>query len=304
MMEIVPTYYYKFKCLADRCRHSCCIGWEIEIDEAAMEFYHSLDTPLGERIRKSVEGNPPHFILTAGERCPFLRENGLCDMICEQGEEALCEICTLHPRFRNFYESFFETGLGLCCEEVARIVLSETEPFSIAPPENAELLEEERLFFAVRQKIFSVLQNREKSMGERLSCLAEEYGVPFDFSLEKLRKQYLALERLDDHWTTELESLQSFVFDGKIFEEERFQIPMEQLAVYFVFRHLHGAIWDGSYGERVGFVLKSCYFIGAIFARYQELGGEITMDIMTDLVRMYSAEVEYSEENMEALLKE
>ncbi|MBO5363851.1 MAG: flagellin lysine-N-methylase [Clostridia bacterium] len=302
MKEAVPNYYHKFKCIADQCRHNCCIGWEIEIDEETMEFYQSLDTPLGERIRKSVEGETPHFILGAGERCPFLKENGLCEIICEQGEDALCDICTLHPRFRNFYDSFWETGLGLCCQEAARVILTETEPFSVPLPGDVTCLEEEQIFFAKRQRIFSVLQEREKSVKERLSGLAEEYGISFGFSLEELRQQYLTLERLDDAWTKELEGLQGFAFDEGIFQEPEFQLPMEQLAVYFIFRHLSGASWDGNYAERVGFALMSCYLIGALWDKHRQETGNIRIETMADLARMYSAEVEYSQENMEALM--
>ena len=165
MNEIYPNYYHKFKCLAGACKHSCCIGWEIDIDADTLAFYESLDTPLGEKIRAGIGGVEPHFILQEGERCPFLNEEGLCDIICECGESALCEICTLHPRFRNFYSGFTETGLGLCCEKAAQIIISEQEPFSISlPPENM-LSEEECFFFHKREEVFSLLQNRELSIG-------------------------------------------------------------------------------------------------------------------------------------------
>ena len=31
-----PSYYKKFKCIADKCHHNCCIGWEIDIDDEAL----------------------------------------------------------------------------------------------------------------------------------------------------------------------------------------------------------------------------------------------------------------------------
>ncbi len=298
-MEITPNYYDKFRCIADQCKHTCCIGWEIEVDEDTLELYQSLNTPFGERICKSIEGTPPHFILQPGERCPFLNEGGLCDIICECGEDALCEICTLHPRFRNFFVSFTETGLGLCCEAAARIILTEEEPFSIPFPE--ECSPEEEQFLAGRQRIFEILQEREMSIKERYATLAERFGISFDFSLEELQKTYLSLERLDQEWTKVLENLEGFVFDGRIFEEEEFQIPLEQLAVYFIFRHLTDALWNGEYCARVQFVLQSCYMIGALWEKSRQDTGTITLETMTNLARMYSAEVEYSEENLERL---
>jgi lysine-N-methylase len=32
MKLIAPDTYPEFCCIADRCRHSCCIGWEIDVD--------------------------------------------------------------------------------------------------------------------------------------------------------------------------------------------------------------------------------------------------------------------------------
>jgi len=302
MTEAVPNYYHKFQCIADRCQHNCCIGWEIDVDEDTMEFYNTLDTKLGEKIRNNIEGDVPHFILQAGDRCPFLKENGLCEIICECGETALCEICTLHPRFRNFYSSFTETGLGLCCEEAARIILSETETFLIALPQACSLTEEETVFFAERNKIFETLQDSGKSIGARFSSLAEAFGFSFSFSLDRLCELYLSLERLDEAWTEKLESIEGFSFGGEIFEEKAMQKLFEQLAVYFVFRHLIRAIWDGDFASVVKFTLGSCYLLGALLAYQKEKNGTISLADMVETVRMYSAEVEYSEENLEALM--
>ena len=302
MLEVYPNYYKKFKCIAGKCTHSCCIGWEIDIDESAMSKYRSLSTAVGDKIRKNIEGDVPHFKLQKGDRCPFLNENGLCDIIIECSEEYLCDICAEHPRFRNFYTSFTETGLGLCCEEAARIILFDKETFSISLPEDVELSEDEKDFFIKRKEIFSVLQNREKSIAERFSELCEQFGFKFGFSLENMFDEYISLERLDEEWTAELEKLQRFSFDGEIFKETAFQIPFEQLAVYFIFRHLSEALWDDDYGARIKFALKSCYLIGALWWKNKCECGYINSEKMVDLVRMYSAEVEYSEENLDKLI--
>ncbi len=29
MNTYAPDYYTEFKCIADKCTHSCCVGWEI-----------------------------------------------------------------------------------------------------------------------------------------------------------------------------------------------------------------------------------------------------------------------------------
>ena len=43
MKQFIPDYLNSFKCIADKCRHSCCIGWEIDIDKNTLDFYKSID---------------------------------------------------------------------------------------------------------------------------------------------------------------------------------------------------------------------------------------------------------------------
>lgn len=33
MKTVVPSYYKDFRCIAGDCRHTCCVGWEIGVDE-------------------------------------------------------------------------------------------------------------------------------------------------------------------------------------------------------------------------------------------------------------------------------
>ena len=302
MTEAVPNYYHKFKCIADKCKNNCCIGWEIDIDEETMSLYNSLDTKMGERIRDNIEGDVPHFTLVDGERCPFLNENGLCDIICEYGEDALCDICFLHPRFKNFYSSFTETGLGLCCEEAARVVLSEEEKFYIELPEGIELKDEEKIFFRERQKIFLILQDRNMGICDRFRILSDNYGFEFEFSINELIELYISLERLDEKWTYELENLKDFEFDKKIFDDKNFLLPFEQLAIYFIFRHIKNDMYDGKYNNVVRFSMMSCYLIGALTAYYQKENKSVNLEKLIDFARMYSAEVEYCEDNISRLI--
>ena len=103
MLTVYPDYYPTFRCIAGACKHSCCIGWEIDIDEESLARYKAMPGPLGERLRNHISADdPPHFVLGEGERCPFLNERNLCDLILEGGEGLLCQICDDHPRFRNF----------------------------------------------------------------------------------------------------------------------------------------------------------------------------------------------------------
>ena len=121
MKLYAPNYYSRFTCIADRCRHSCCVGWEIDIDADTMEKYGSLSHPYGKDIRNSIEDG--HFRLDKRDRCPHLDESGLCKIICEIGDDCLCDICREHPRFYNYNMRGCFVGLGLSCEEACRIIL-------------------------------------------------------------------------------------------------------------------------------------------------------------------------------------
>ena len=281
MEPIFPNYYKKFKCIADKCKHSCCIGWEIDIDEDTMDYYDSLEGEFAEKILANIEGDIPHFVLKEGERCPFLNEKGLCDIICEFGEDAICDICYLHPRFSNFYEDFTETGLGLCCEEAVRIILTEKEKFYIEIPKSAK----EQPFLKERDEVFKLLQDRDATMFERLNRLAERYNMEFNFSNDALYELYMSLERLDKEWENELAKLKDANSEAA-FEKEDLQFFFEQLACYFVFRHFESG---------VGFTLLSCFVIGAICSKCD------SFEKMLDVVRMYSSEIEYCEENVARL---
>lgn len=158
MNVYVPDYYDQFHCIADKCRHTCCAGWEIDVDEESLARYQQLKGPVGERVRKALSlEETPHFILTEDERCPLLNQNGLCDLYTELGPESLCQICADHPRFRNFFTDRIEIGLGLVCEEAARLILSQTEPMRLvllSGTGRGRMPEEELQLLSMRQKLF------------------------------------------------------------------------------------------------------------------------------------------------------
>lgn len=298
----VPGYYKEFKCIADKCTHSCCIGWEIDIDESSMEYYENLKGDAGKWVRENIsKDETPHFILGEGERCPFLKENGLCEMILRLGENSLCNICADHPRFRNFYSDFTEMGIGMCCEEAARVILNFKEPFKMVPFEGGtfEIDEDEEFYLNLRQRIFDILCAEDTPAYEKFEEISKMIDFKFsDFSLEKLCNVYISMERLDEKWGQILGRLKSYEFDLNIFKKNEFQKPFQQLACYFIFRHFPIAMWDGEVAARIKFMLAGVYIIGAILSMQKAS----TTEEMAEIARMYSAEVEYSEENTDMLL--
>ena len=299
MKRVYPRHYPRFSCIAGACRHSCCIGWEIDIDPESYENYQKIPGAMGERLRRGIfeDDTGAHFRLTKDERCPFLNGEGLCDLILSQGEGALCQICADHPRFRNFFSDREEIGLGLCCEAAGKLLLTEEEPFSLIAEDEEELLEEEEMLLALREELFALLQNRALPMEERIDLFLQRCHVPGnEKSLSEWAKIFLALERLDEAWTEKLRSLTQSKptrqWPGEM------EIPLEQLACYFLYRHLAGAAEDGDIQGRAAFIALSVGIVAAIFQREPNH----SMDAFIEIARLYSSEIEYSSENMQSLM--
>jgi len=124
MISILPEFFNDFHCKADQCSHTCCQVWEIDIDEDTADYYGSLPGPLGEKIRRSMakDGDTWHFTLNERGYCHLLDDKGLCTIIKELGEDALCDICTVHPRFFTYVDDYILCGVGLCCEETCELI--------------------------------------------------------------------------------------------------------------------------------------------------------------------------------------
>lgn len=305
MKIYAPNYYGEFCCIADKCRHNCCIGWEIDIDSDTYEYYQTVGGSMGRRLADNIHSvdEVPCFRLGEDERCPFLNNKNLCDIISQLGEDKLCEICTDHPRYRNYYSSRTETGLGLCCEEAARIILTSEDKMRLTIiGEDDDIAiddEEENAFFSFRQRAFDIMQDRSKTISERISRLCSD----FDIIIPKKSGQewsdlFRALERLDEEWDMKLEMLRK-TSPTTPDSLENSPIPAEQLMIYFLYRHMTEGIYDGKMPQRMAFAIVSCCIIFAI------ADGICSGDAETlaDVARMYSAEIEYSDENINKILE-
>lgn len=282
-MEIKPNYYDCFSCIASKCKHNCCIGWEIDIDEDTLKKYNRQSGQLKQKLDKNISLSPcAHFVLTKDERCPFLNGDNLCELILSGTDDMLCEICKEHPRFYNSFGEVIEKGLGLCCEEAARVILTYPEPFRLL----GKLPESD--FFKTRDEIFLILQNREKPLDERINKLLEFIGIKFDISEIDWIGVFKQLERLDKSWDGYLNSV-TYI---KAEIPPTLQKEYEHLICYFIYRHLS----DDYFTQRVLFSVLSCYVIAS-------LNRSQTVCEMLEIARMYSAEVEYSSENVDILLQ-
>ena len=299
MKYIKPDYYDEFSCIAQRCRHNCCRqDWEIDVDEETLAFYRRVPGGLGEELKSSIQldEDGAHFIFTQDKQCPFLNRQGLCRVVLQLGEEHLCQICTDHPRFRNFFSDREEIGIGLCCEEAGRLILGRKQAAAFLSQGREVLQEEEQSLIYLRRDMIRAMQDRTASIEERWkTCLDLGYSEETERTPEEWGEVLSGLERLDEAWGTTLERLKGRKTFSAIPPE--FSVPMEQLTVYFLYRHMPGAMLDEDVPGRTAFCILCARLIW-------ELAENKSMEALIESARAFSSEIEYSEENICALLDE
>lgn len=317
MQTFVPKYYFDFKCIADQCKHNCCIGWEIDIDDDTYEKYRAVSGEMGERLARHIEAEgEAHFILGNDERCPFLNEKNLCDIITELSEASLCQVCRDHPRFRNYFDEHIEMGLGITCEEAARIVLSAELPDAVTLV-SLDGSYSNVPMFPERFTVFDVLLDSEMTLPEKLRVALHICDGKFqNKTVSEWITIYSELELLDEAWKSELELLKDEISDDgntplldyakSILLHSDLSALLTRLFAYFLYRHLAAAIDsgddEGSLGARAAFCVLSVLMVASVFKAHLEAKGELTDEQIVDIARMYSSEIEYSDENLDKLI--
>lgn len=313
-----PCYYDSFTCKAQSCSDNCCIGWEIFIDEEAAEKYRHQNGSFGKRLRESISfSDEPSFILK-GERCPFLNENNLCDIIINMGDDALCQICRNHPRYFDWYGSTKEGGIGLSCEEGARLILTEkhyADYFESEIDEQADEDFDDELFsflFSLREKIYDILSDSSLSIEERLSETAllsesaehllngttpekEKATLCFNKELKKALPLLEKTEPIDESWQKEFFRLLENADALDLTPDKTQAEYLERLFAYFVWRYFLKSLFDGEISKKISFAIFS---VTVIFALYKN-SEEQSFDSLLKSAVLYSKQMEYSQENLD-----
>lgn len=314
----VPTYFDKFRCIADKCPDTCCAGWEADLDDEIIEKYKTIGGELGERIKQSLakdETDCDIFALCENGRCPFLNSCNLCDIQATHGEEFLSKTCSFFPRFFEDFGKIREMGLGFGCPEAARIMLEDDEPFSLCfykeCVDEVEDIDEDFLsvLIELRAEIFTVLENEDlsfrnkiKSIFKLVTALQEEIDgeayngtrselKDFDECVEILEKmEYIRPERKDFVSSLKNEKLSKNTLN-------LYRSDFEKLMKYYIFRYFLACGYDYDVVTPVKYGVFSCIVISRIYAHFGNPDFETRVKIMYS----YSKEVEYSDVNMDLL---
>lgn len=305
---VYPAYYEKFKCKAGECSHTCCALWEVDVDRKTLKKYKSCQGEFGERLRNSVsEKNGEACInLNSQGRCVFLNADNLCDIIINKGEDYLCDICRLHPRFVLCYENFEEWGLGLCCEEACRLILGSREPFELKFEKNATAAADEADFLNEKESMLSLFENNGMSINEKIGKGLEYFESPLNLGRKKhWIKFFEGLEILDSAWKEEL--------------EYAYTVPMKQLSLpyipeleyafcnlgqYLVYRHFSPVYIDEDPGALFELIAVMMNIIQTLCAARLYKNGNLSFEDVCDISRMFSSEIEYDDANIDYIFDE
>ena len=288
MKLYAPRYYKDFKCIADKCEHSCCVGWEIDVDSATLEKYMELKDEYGVVINDSIStDDTPHFNLDENERCPHLDERGLCKIITNLGEEYLCDICCQHPRFYNF-TTVAEVGIGMSCPEAARIILGASDYTEMEEVGEVDAAEDVAEFDgrAQRDKIYRILRDTSLDYKARLNKIYSSHFIAVGDDTMWL-KLLDSLEYLDDANRSLFKNYSSEKRPGNKDEY------LERFLAYFIYRHCTEALSEEDFCVRLGF----CLFCERLFASLICYSGADSFRQISALASIISEEIEYSDEN-------
>ena len=293
MKLYAPAYYKDFKCIADKCTHSCCVGWEISVDEQTEARYNCLSVSEREEILSHIEDGV--IRLCPDGKCPFLDGQGLCRIISGHGEGYVSEICREHPRFYNFCGDRAEVGLGLSCEEAARIVLSSNN-FGVIEKigeNDSDVYCVEYSALAERDRLFEILNDKSTGYREKVLKIEKEYEISVsEIDKNEIQEIYSELEYLDN-------SHKNMILSADFKASASLNDELTAFLAYMVYRHVSVATDFDNLRARVSFCLLSARVLEAI-----AISSDNPQTDIVECARIYSEEIEYSEDNTSALIFE
>lgn len=163
--------YDKFKCIADKCKFTCCNGWDINVDtntynkwKEKSELNYLLDNV------RFIKSNGENSYLIKKETkgiCPLLSDEGLCNIVINHGEEYLSSTCKSFPRIENNFENVKEMTLSCSCPEVVNIISNMKEKIYIEYNEALSYIDDLGSL-QIREALVNILQKEDIILENKL----------------------------------------------------------------------------------------------------------------------------------------
>jgi lysine-N-methylase len=289
------------------------------LDEKTQKRYQKFPGPLGERLRSLIcqEDGYTFFAMEDG-KCPFLRKDRLCDLILEAGEDMLSVTCREHPRFWEEYGDLQETCLAISCPEAARLLLEGPVELQVRQTEEPGVEDWELdeafldLLLAFRDELFDLARSDQPLEARflQIEAQAEDFQARLDgtsvcsdqdrgFGGVGFLHTMSHMEFTDERLPALLRCVPEDYFrsgaDLPLYA--RYTAQAENLLLYFLYRYVLRAVWDGQALEKVRFCTSA---VEAIFALAAGMPGDFRENLTEAAIR-FGREVEHSDENLRLL---
>lgn len=297
MISLYPTFYHTFQCKANQCHHTCCQKWTIDVDEETAKLYQTLPTPLGEDLRKfmTVDDEGYYFMFSDKQpTCPLLREDGLCRVVLELGEDSLCDTCHMHPRFYKYIEDLELCGVGLSCEEsVEKLLATEGDQllFTIEDDDD-EFTAEDR---PVLENIFDLLA---LGINPAICQFTLNHSIHY---CQELVTVYKKTEPIDEEWTKQLAHLDAMLSSTTasttmdLLKVDTIDVSaLNKVYQYILYRQID-MLAEYSLESLVRYAFDATVFIALLTHQFGNLPEQI---------RRWSEQIEYDEDNVAFLFNE
>ena len=297
MISLYPTFYHTFQCKANQCHHTCCQKWTIDVDEETAKLYQTLPTPLGEDLRKfmTVDDEGYYFMFSDKQpTCPLLREDGLCRVVLELGEDSLCDTCHMHPRFYKYIEDLELCGVGLSCEEsVEKLLATEGDQLLFTIEDDGdEFTAEDR---PVLENIFDLLA---LGINPAICQFTLNHSIHY---CQELVTVYKKTEPIDEEWTKQLAHLEAMLSSTTasttidLLKADTIDVSaLNKVYQYILYRQID-MLAEYSLESLVRYAFDATVFIALLTHQFGNLPEQI---------RRWSEQIEYDEDNVAFLFNE
>ena len=297
MISLYPTFYHTFQCKANQCHHTCCQKWTIDVDEETAKLYQTLPTPLGEDLRKfmTVDDEGYYFMFSDKQpTCPLLREDGLCRVVLELGEDSLCDTCHMHPRFYKYIEDLELCGVGLSCEEsVEKLLATEGDQLQFTiEDDDGEFTAKDR---PVLENIFDLLA---LGINPAICQFTLNHSIHY---CQELVTIYKKTEPIDEEWTKQLAHLDAMLSSTEasttmdLLKADTIDVSaLNKVYQYILYRQID-MLAEYSLESLVRYAFDATVFIALLTHQFGNLPEQI---------RRWSEQIEYDEDNVAFLFNE
>ncbi|MGL4453175.1 MAG: flagellin lysine-N-methylase [Sarcina sp.] len=198
--------YDKFKCTADKCKFTCCSGWDVTIDDNTYEKWKNDSSAkyiMNNIIFKSSDHEAEEGYIVdkkTSAPCPFLDTKGLCEIVKSHGEEYLSNTCHSFPRIENSFKKRNELTLSCACPEVVEIISNSNDIVGFDSTTN----DTDNIILKIRDTLVNIvkfegidLEYKLLSAYEMLVKFLDKDDLTEDF-VEKVMDQYNDISYIKD----------------------------------------------------------------------------------------------------------